>query len=74
MPLYEYVCKECGSEFEKMVRISQLDISPVCPSCGSDQTQKQISNFASRLVGQTAGASASTSSASSCSSSSSRFR
>lgn len=77
MPIYEYVCKECGTEFEKMVRLSQSEGvvgAPECPRCGSDQTQKQISNFASRLVGQSAGASASSSSSSSCSSSGSRFR
>lgn len=73
MPIYEYVCNECGSEFERMVRFSEADRPQECPRCGSDQTHKQISTIASRLTGASAGT-ASYSSASSCSSSGSHFR
>jgi putative FmdB family regulatory protein len=72
MPIYEYVCKECGSKFERMVRLSEADKRPECPRCGSDQTNKQLSTIASRLAPQGAGAAAS--SGSSCSSSGSPFR
>ncbi len=47
MPIYEYRCKECGAEFEKMVRLSEADRSPLCPECGSPDTRKQITIFAS---------------------------
>lgn len=47
MPLYEYECKDCGSTFEKMVRFSEADQAPVCPSCESQNTKKKISVFAS---------------------------
>jgi putative FmdB family regulatory protein len=49
MPLYEYQCKACGEEFEKMMRFSEADQNPVCPSCQSPDTRKKISTIASRF-------------------------
>lgn len=46
MPIYEYICEACGQEFEKMMRFSEADLSPICPTCGSDETHKQISRVA----------------------------
>jgi putative FmdB family regulatory protein len=51
MPIYEYVCEACGQEFEKMVRFSEADLAPKCPTCGSDETHKQISRVASGFGG-----------------------
>jgi putative FmdB family regulatory protein len=48
MPLYEYICHDCGQTFEKMVRFSEQDQLPTCPTCGSVETQKQLSTFATR--------------------------
>lgn len=47
MPLYEYLCSECGQPFEKMMRFSEQEQQPACPTCGSQNTRKQISLFAS---------------------------
>ncbi|MBE0695394.1 MAG: zinc ribbon domain-containing protein [Anaerolineaceae bacterium] len=47
MPIYEYHCKSCNSTFEKMIRWSEADRSPVCPNCQAQDTQKKLSNFAS---------------------------
>ena len=47
MPLYEYRCVHCGQVFEKMIRWSEAEKLPVCPNCGSTQTQKKVSVFAS---------------------------
>ena len=47
MPLYEYQCSDCGDEFEKVVRFSEADQNPPCPSCQSRNTIKKISVFAS---------------------------
>ena len=47
MPIYDYRCKECGAEFEKLMRLSEADRSPLCPECGSPDTHKQITTFAS---------------------------
>ncbi len=46
MPLYEYRCKNCGHEFEKMVRFSEALVSPHCPVCESEETEKKLSIFA----------------------------
>jgi putative FmdB family regulatory protein len=48
MPLYEYICADCGNEFEKMMRFDQSDEKPVCPSCDSADTHKQVSLFSSK--------------------------
>ncbi|HNT37636.1 MAG TPA: zinc ribbon domain-containing protein [Rubrivivax sp.] len=43
MPIYEYQCEECGSEFELLVR---SDTRLACPTCDSTQLEKQLSVFA----------------------------
>jgi putative FmdB family regulatory protein len=45
MPIYEYVCMECESHFEELLRHDEAD--PGCPDCGSPRTKKQFSVFAS---------------------------
>jgi putative FmdB family regulatory protein len=64
MPLYEYHCNDCGDEFEKMVRFSEANTSPHCPSCTSQNTRKKISAVAA--FGSTLSASVGASSSSSC--------
>lgn len=51
MPLYEYICENCGQQFEKLVRLSEADLAPQCPFCGSSETHKQISRLASGFGG-----------------------
>jgi putative FmdB family regulatory protein len=72
MPLYEYHCLDCGEDFEKLVRFSELESLPDCPFCHSTHTQKKISIFA---AGNFASRSAATgSSQSTCSAPTNRFR
>jgi len=40
MPIYEYACRDCGHQFEWLVR---ADEKPVCPSCGRSKLTKQLS-------------------------------
>jgi putative FmdB family regulatory protein len=40
MPIYEYVCKSCGHEFEKLVRSGK---TPVCASCGAADVERLFS-------------------------------
>jgi putative FmdB family regulatory protein len=42
MPIYEYVCMECESHFEELVRNGQ---EPDCPDCGNADVRKQLSVF-----------------------------
>lgn len=47
MPIYEYICSQCGNEFEKLMRFSDPDInSPQCPHCQSESTNKRMSRIA----------------------------
>ncbi|MBN2047434.1 MAG: zinc ribbon domain-containing protein [Anaerolineaceae bacterium] len=45
MPIYEYVCKECGQNFEKRVSFAEADLIPECPVCKSEKTHKKLSLF-----------------------------
>lgn len=44
MPIYEYVCDECETRFEKIVINKQQEIS--CPKCASKKANIQLSVFA----------------------------
>jgi putative FmdB family regulatory protein len=39
MPIFDFLCKECGCDFEVLVRGSA---SPACPECGGTQVEKQV--------------------------------
>lgn len=42
MPIYEYVCKECGEHLEIQQKISD-GLLTYCPSCDAPALEKQIS-------------------------------
>ncbi len=48
MPIYEYACKDCGQQFEALVR---SDTVPACPQCHSTALEKQLSVFATTNAG-----------------------
>src|ERR1035437_113056 len=52
MPIYEYLCADCGSKFEKLVRRSADADSLVCPSCGQKHLQQEYSTFSARANGE----------------------
>lgn len=52
MPIYEYACKQCGHEFETLVRASAV---ANCPSCSSTKLDKKLSLFSSGKSTATAG-------------------
>jgi putative FmdB family regulatory protein len=45
MPIYEYLCADCGNKFEKLVRRSADADALVCPSCGQKHLQQEFSTF-----------------------------
>ncbi|MFC1837183.1 zinc ribbon domain-containing protein [Thermodesulfobacteriota bacterium] len=68
MPLFDFICRSCGKEFEALVMGNS---KPSCPDCKSEDLQKQMSVFAHRSSGESSsGSSGSGSGCSSCSSSS----
>ena len=40
MPIYEYTCKNCGLQFEMLIRSGA---TPVCASCGSGDLERLFS-------------------------------
>jgi putative FmdB family regulatory protein len=40
MPIYEYTCDDCGSEFELLIRGEE---KPACPSCGKGRVTRSLS-------------------------------
>jgi len=51
MPIFEYLCDDCGNQFEKLVRRSEEADRTECPSCGRDHVTTRISSFAARTNG-----------------------
>jgi putative FmdB family regulatory protein len=51
VPLYEYECQDCKQKFEKLMRLGAADDEIVCPFCGSSQTKRAISLFATSSSG-----------------------
>lgn len=50
MPLFDFLCKDCQTTSELLVRASS---EPACPKCGSKNLEKQLALIAP--AGKTAG-------------------
>ena len=46
MPLYEYRCKKCGKQFERLRRMQDADREQECPECLSQEIERLVSTFA----------------------------
>jgi putative FmdB family regulatory protein len=53
MPLFEYRCRECDANFEKLTRHELAD-SVACPECGGSHARRLLSMFAT--INQTSSA------------------
>lgn len=51
MPIFEYVCVDCGNPFENLVLSTNKTVVISCPACESQNITRKISTFASRLTG-----------------------
>jgi putative FmdB family regulatory protein len=60
MPLYEYRCPACQGRFEIIQHLGTLAAETVCPACGAQHVERQLSTFAvaSGSMGGGSGASA----------------
>lgn len=45
MPIFEFMCVRCGTNFEQLVR-SSGDQEVICPQCKGNRVIKQFSSFA----------------------------
>ncbi len=50
MPIYEYICNECGQAHEALQKLSDAPLLD-CPSCGESALKKKISAPGFRLSG-----------------------
>ncbi len=51
MPLYEYLCRDCGERFEVLQRMGEGAEGLACPKCDRSEIEKQFSTFASASSG-----------------------
>lgn len=49
MPIYEYRCTKCGTDFEDIVGVN--DPAPACPECANPKTEKLLSKACFRSGG-----------------------
>ncbi len=47
MPIYEYMCEQCGHAFEHLAR-TLADGATQCPKCGAAGPVKQFSTFSTK--------------------------
>ncbi|MGB9723829.1 MAG: FmdB family zinc ribbon protein [Chloroflexia bacterium] len=47
MPIYEYRCRRCGAEFERLLPMERAAEGGPCPQCGSEEIERCLSLFAS---------------------------
>jgi putative FmdB family regulatory protein len=50
MPIFEYLCEDCGTKFEKLVRRAASN-DVLCPSCGKNHLKQEFSTFAAHANG-----------------------
>ena len=47
MPIYEYTCKACNTNFEKLVKSMHENGNVKCPGCGSTKTARELERVCS---------------------------
>ena len=69
MPLYEYLCQDCGSRFDVLRSMREVDAPAQCKSCLGKNTVRQLSVFFSKSAssGQAFGAAPSSGGCAGCS-------
>ncbi|MES1936635.1 FmdB family zinc ribbon protein [Salinisphaera hydrothermalis] len=50
MPIYEYVCTNCGEPLEKLQKLSDAPLTE-CPACGQATLKRKVSAAGFRLAG-----------------------
>ena len=46
MPIFEFVCEDCGKQFSALVGMVASSKPPACPRCKGDRLNKVVSRFA----------------------------
>lgn len=53
MPIFEYTCLGCGTDFEKLVWKAEAVHDVKCPLCGHNEVEEKVSACASFVKGGT---------------------
>ena len=56
MPIFTYVCKQCGENFDLLIGVTSEIVELECRKCGSKNIEKTLSSFS---VGNSGGNSSS---------------
>jgi putative FmdB family regulatory protein len=49
MPIYEYRCESCGTQFEELLATSTSP-TPPCPQCASDKIERLMSRISTEWM------------------------
>jgi putative FmdB family regulatory protein len=67
MPIYEYLCQDCGAQFDMLRSMKDADEPARCKSCLGDHTKRQLSVFFSKSADRVASTASSSSGCGGCS-------
>jgi len=57
MPVYTYICKDCGEKFDLLIGVSSEKVELKCKKCGSKDIEKALTTFSVRNSGSSSGSS-----------------
>lgn len=46
MPIYSYLCKNCGAKFDLLIGVTSKDEEKICKKCASKNIEKIFASFA----------------------------
>jgi putative FmdB family regulatory protein len=52
MPIYEYLCEDCGTKFDSLRSMKEADTPIACKKCNSEHTHRKVSVFFAQSDGR----------------------
>lgn len=66
MPIYQYICLDCGEKFEALRSMREIDAPINCDRCESEHTSRLLTVFYAHSAGKTVAGGSSSSGCASC--------
>lgn len=51
MPIYEFICRKCGNEFDKLTKFDWKSANLKCPKCESMELERVVSRVGGIMNG-----------------------